>query len=253
MPAVPGADSMAKHWNRLRTKDAIVGKGMREPDRTGEYGPADLQHPRFARAYARGVKEMDSRGGSQHRRTILAGLSGHVIEIGAGSGSAFALYPRTVTHVLAIEPDDYLRNLAMASAASAPVPVTVRAAAADRIPAEDAVADAVVTSLVLCSVPDQAAALREIRRVLRPGGTLAFYEHVRSGNPLVAAAEDLITPAWRRLAGGCHLNRDTPAAITAAGFTIQACRRFGFSPGPLAPALTHILGTATSPENPGNG
>jgi SAM-dependent methyltransferase len=133
------------------------------------------------------------------------------------------------------------------------VPVTVRAAAADRIPAEDAVADAVVTSFVLCSVPDQAAALREIRRVLRPGGTLAFYEHVRSANPVLAAAEDLITPAWQRLAGGCHLNRDTPAAITAAGFTIQSCRRFGFSPGPLAPALTHILGTATSPGDPGNG
>lgn len=119
----------------------------------------------------------------------------------------------------------------MTSAASAPVPVTVRAAATGRIPAEDAVADAVVTSLVLCSVPDQAAALREIRRVLRPGGTLAFYEHVRSANPVLAAAGDLITPAWRRLAGGCHLNRDTPAAITAAGFTIQSCRRFGFSPG----------------------
>jgi ubiquinone/menaquinone biosynthesis C-methylase UbiE len=196
---------------------------------------------------------MNRRGGTEHRRAILAGLSGTVIEIGAGNGSAFALYPETVTQVLAIEPDDYLRNLALASAASARVPVTVRAGAAEQIPADDASADAVVTSLVLCSVHDQATALAEIRRVLRAGGTLAFYEHVRSNSRLLAAAEDLLTPAWHRIAGGCHPNRDTLRAITAAGFTVQASRRFGFSAGPLAPPVAHILGTATSPGRPSDG
>ncbi|WP_458781311.1 class I SAM-dependent methyltransferase [Arthrobacter sp. D3-16] len=225
----------------------MTGAGRQEQGPSGESGPPDLQHPRFARAYARAVEEMNRRGGTEHRRTILAGLSGTVIEIGAGNGSAFALYPEAVTQVLAIEPDDYLRNLAQASAASARVPITVLAGAAEQIPAEDASADAVVASLVLCSVPNQATALAEIRRVLRPGGTLAFYEHVRSGNGLLAAAEDLLTPAWQRMAGGCHPNRDTLRAITAAGFTVQSSRRFGFSAGPLAPPVAHILGTATSP------
>jgi SAM-dependent methyltransferase len=228
------------------------GTGRQGPGPSGKNGPADLQHPRFARAYVRAVEEMNRRGGTEHRRAILGGLSGTVIEIGAGNGSAFALYPETVTHVLAIEPDDYLRTLAVASAASARVPVTVRAGTAEHIPAEDASADAVVASLVLCSVRDPAAALAEIRRVLRAGGTLAYYEHVRSGNRLLAAAQDLLTPVWQRMAGGCHPNRDTLGAITAAGFTVQASRRFGFSASPLAPSVAHILGTATSPGNPGH-
>ncbi|MGF9648116.1 class I SAM-dependent methyltransferase [Pseudarthrobacter oxydans] len=228
----------------------MTGAGRQDHGPSDESGPEELQHPRFARAYARAVEEMNRRGGTEHRRVILAGLSGTVIEIGAGDGSAFALYPETVTQVLAIEPDDYLRNLALARASSVRVPITVRAGTAEQVPAEDAGTDAVVASLVLCSVAHQATALAEIRRVLRPGGTLAFYEHVRSHNRLLAAAEDLLTPAWQRMAGGCHPNRDTLRAITAAGFTVQASRRFGFSAGPLAPPVAHILGTATSPGGP---
>ncbi|MBT2533282.1 class I SAM-dependent methyltransferase [Arthrobacter sp. ISL-48] len=205
-----------------------------------------LQHPRFARAYARAVGGMNRRGGAGHRGTLLAELRGTVVEIGAGDGSAFALYPDTVMQVLALEPDDYLRNLALERAASAPVPVTVVAAAAEHIPADDGTADAVVASLVLCSVADQAGVLTEIQRVLRPGWTLAFYEHVRSTRPLLAKAEDLLTPAWRRIAGGCHPNRDTLAAIAAAGFTVRDHRRFGFAVHPLAPPVAHILGYATS-------
>nr|BFE44827.1 hypothetical protein GCM10017547_27200 [Pseudarthrobacter oxydans] len=141
---------------------------------SGERGPAELQHPRFARAYARAVEEMNRRGATEHRRELLAGLHGSVVEIGAGDGSAFALYPPAVTRVLAIEPDDDLRSIAAAKAASAPVPVTVRAGAAEHIPAADASVDAVVSSLVLCSVGEQAPVLAEIRRVLRPGGSLLF-------------------------------------------------------------------------------
>lgn len=210
-------------------------------------GLSRLQHPRFARAYASAVEGMDRRGGSDHRRTLLAGLHGSIIEIGAGDGSAFGLYPQAVTHVLALEPEDFLRARAREKAASAAVPVTVMAAAGEQIPAKDASADAVVTSLVLCSVADQAAVLAEVRRVLRPGGTLAFYEHVRSRYRLLAKAEDLLTPAWGLIAGGCHLNRDTLSAITAAGFTIRGCRRFGFAVHPLVPPVAHIMGHATRP------
>jgi ubiquinone/menaquinone biosynthesis C-methylase UbiE len=216
-----------------------------DADQSGSQALKHLQHPRFARAYARAVGEMNRRGATEHRRRMLAGLHGTVIEIGAGDGSAFALYPPAVTRVLALEPDDYLRGLALKRAATSAVPVTVRAAAAERIPAGDGSADAVVASLVLCSVADQAAALAEIRRVLRPGGTLAYYEHVRSESPVLAAVEDLLTPVWQRLAGGCHPNRDTLGAITKAGFTIQDNRRFGFAVQSMTPPVAHILGCAT--------
>lgn len=99
---------------------------------------------------------MNRRGGTGHRRSLLAGLAGSVIEIGAGNGSTFGLYPDTVTDVLALESDDYLRSLARGKAASAPVPVRVVAGSAEQIPAADASADAVASSLVLCSVADQA-------------------------------------------------------------------------------------------------
>ncbi|WP_284984209.1 class I SAM-dependent methyltransferase [Arthrobacter sp. efr-133-TYG-118] len=208
------------------------------------------QHPRFARAYARAVPAINVRGGAEHRRSLLAGLQGRVIEVGAGEGSSFGLYPTTVESVLAVEPDDYLRGLAGAKARFAPVPVTVVSATAENIPAADGEADAVVVSLVLCSVADQAAALAEIRRVLRPGGTLAFYEHVRSDNGVLAAVEDLLTPAWERVAGGCHPNRNTLEAIRTAGFEVLHNERFGFSASPLSPPIAHILGRAISPGEP---
>ncbi|WP_457948847.1 class I SAM-dependent methyltransferase [Pseudarthrobacter sp. alpha12b] len=209
-----------------------------------------LQHPIFARAFARAVGSMDRGGALEHRRRILAGLKGSVIEIGAGTGSSFPLYPPAVTHVLALEPDDYLRSVAQQAAGSASVPVSVIDAAAEQIPAETGSADAVVASLVLCSVKDQGTVLAEIRRVLRPGGTLAYYEHVRSAHAVLARAEDVLTPVWGRFMGGCHLNRDTLAAITAAGFRVEANERFGFPAQRLNPSLAHILGTATSPGPP---
>lgn len=211
-------------------------------------GPAALQHPRFARAYARAVAGMNRRGGAEHRRRLLVGLQGSVIEVGAGEGSSFALYPAAVTDVLAVEPDDYLRSLAEVQAASAPVPVVVVAGSAERIPVPDASADAVVCSLVLCSVADQGPALAEIFRVLRPGGTLAYYEHVRSDRRLLAAAEDVLTPVWQRMAGGCHPNRDTLEAVRAAGFQVTDNERFAFAPQALTPPVAHILGHATRPD-----
>ena len=202
------------------------------------------RHPSFGRSFARVGPRMDARGAADHRRRLVAAAHGAVIEIGAGYGAAFPYYPAAVTGVLALEPDPTLRDLALAAATRAPVPVTVQDGVAEALPAADASIDVVVSSLVLCSVPEQSAALAEAVRVLRPGGLLLFYEHVRSAHRVLGAAEDLLTPLWSRLAGGCHPNRDTAAAIAGAGLTVQDLERFGFSALPGNPRLAHILGVA---------
>ena len=207
-----------------------------------------FQHPGFARAYERVSAEAEQRGVTAHRRRLLAGLVGRVVEIGAGNGLNFAHYPAEVTEVVAIEPEDQLRVLAERAAARAAVPVRVLAGHVDELPAPEHAFDAAVASLVLCSVPDVASGLAEIRRVLKPGGELRFYEHVRSAGPIRGTLEDLITPLWKRCAGGCHPNRRIAEAITAAGFEIEQLDRFGFRPVRLAPASAHILGRARNPR-----
>ncbi len=190
---------------------------------------------------------MDARGAADHRRRLLAAAHGAVVEIGAGYGATFPFYPSAVTGVLALEPDATLRELALAAARTAPVPVTVQDGVAESLPAADASIDVVVSSLVLCSVSDQSAAVAETVRVLRPGGLLLFYEHVRSAHRMLAAAEDLVTPLWSRMAGGCHPNRDTVGVIAGAGLTVQGLERFGFSVLPGNPRLAHVLGVASKP------
>lgn len=212
---------------------------------------ADLsafQHPRFAWMYARISREAERRGTAEHRDRALAGLAGRVIEVGAGNGLNFGHYPDTVTEVLAVEPEDRLRALAEQAATHAAVLVRVVPGHADALPAADATFDAAVASLVLCSVPQAAGALAEIRRVLIPGGELRFFEHVRSGQPLLGLLQDAITPLWSRAAGGCHLNRDTTVAIRAAGFHIEQLERFCYAPLRFIPAHAHILGRAATPN-----
>jgi ubiquinone/menaquinone biosynthesis C-methylase UbiE len=209
-----------------------------------------VRHPIFARMYARFSPRADARGVAEHRRELLAGLTGRVVELGAGNGLNFSYYPATVSEVVAVEPEDYLRERAQQAARAAPVPVTAVDAVADQLPFTDETFDAAVASLVLCSVPDQASALAELHRVLRPGGQLRFYEHVRPDNPRTAAiwqrADDW--NIYPRIAGGCHAARDTQAAIPAAGFKIEHCRRFPFKGGPVT--APHILGLATRPVTP---
>jgi ubiquinone/menaquinone biosynthesis C-methylase UbiE len=208
---------------------------------------ADLsafQHPRFARMYERISAESEQRGTAQHRDRALAGLSGRVIEVGAGNGMNFGHYPTTVAEVVAVEPEDHLRTLAERAAETAAVPVHVVAGHATALPVEDATFDGAVASLVLCSVADVPAALAELRRVLKPNGQLRFFEHVRSTKPWFALVEDALTPLWSRVGGGCHLNRDTAAAIRAAGFAIESLQRFRYAPLRFFPPQAHILGIA---------
>lgn len=181
----------------------------------------------------------------EHRRQLLAGLSGRVIEVGAGNGLNFPLYPSTVERVLAVEPEPLLREAAIEEARKAPVPVEVVDGVASALPAEDASQDAAVASLVLCSVPDQAAALAEMRRVLKPDGDLRFYEHVIARKPWPARMMRFADRTfWPRVGGGCHMARDTQTAIENAGFAIDRIERFPFTPGAPVPSIPHILGAA---------
>ncbi len=182
----------------------------------------------------------------RHREELLADLSGRVIEVGAGGGSNFAHYPTTVDRVVAVEPEPYLRGRARVAAASASVPIEVVDGVADRLPAEDRAFDAAVACLVLCTVPDQATALAELRRVLRPGGELRFYEHVRSDHPALALSQWAVDRLfWPYAFGGCHTARDTSAAIVAAGFEVERQRRMWVNPVPIAfPEASHAIGRA---------
>jgi ubiquinone/menaquinone biosynthesis C-methylase UbiE len=207
--------------------------------------PRPVRHPLFARVYGRVGHLMDAEIGD-HRRRLLAGLTGRVLEVGAGNGLNFPHYPATVTDVLAVEPEPYLRRLAVTATRQAPVPIRVVAGTAEALPAPDASVDAVVASLVLCSVTDPMQALAEVRRVLRPGGRLRFYEHVRATDPRLARWQDRLERPWGWLVGGCHPNRDTVATVTAAGLRLVQLDRFDLQAMP-ALARPHVLGAAQQP------
>jgi ubiquinone/menaquinone biosynthesis C-methylase UbiE len=200
----------------------------------------------FARLYERAAPAMDRQGAAGHRRRLLADLTGDVVEVGAGGGANFVHYPDGVGSVLALEPEPYLRERAARRASEARTPVRVVDAVAEQIPLADGSVDVVVASLVLCSVTDQAIALREMHRVLRPGGQLRFYEHVAAPTRARRALQRLVdATAWPLLAGGCHTGRDTVAAIRTAGFAVDAVAVVDVGPAHLSPAWPHVLGRAS--------
>jgi ubiquinone/menaquinone biosynthesis C-methylase UbiE len=205
----------------------------------------EVRHPIFARFMAFVAARAEGGEEDDLRRELLAGLSGRVIEIGSGSGPNFRLYPDTVAELVAVEPEDYLRAKAEEAAARVGGDIRVVDALADRLPFEDGAFDAAVAAQVLCSVPSQAAALAELRRVVRPGGELRFYEHVLATSPRLARVQRLAALVTPRLAGGCHPDRDTGRAIEQAGFAIERCRHFQFRQSALdLPVAPRILGAA---------
>ncbi|MGW2704878.1 class I SAM-dependent methyltransferase [Streptomyces sp. NPDC001340] len=220
---------------------------------SGQVAQSPVHHPLFARYYARFSVAAESRLGlAGVRERLLAGLSGRVIEIGAGNGLNFAHYPAAVAEVVAIEPEPLLRKLALQSARHAQVPVDVVPGAAEALPVKSEAFDAVVLSLVLCSVRDVPRALAEARRVLRPGGEVRFFEHGRGGGRMMTLTQrTLDRRLWPALNGGCHLSREPVAALREAGFELGPLRRMLVpEKGPKLPASYCVLGTAWRPEEP---
>jgi SAM-dependent methyltransferase len=179
---------------------------------------------------------------AQRKRALFSDLHGTVLEIGPGAGPNLRYYPADATWS-GVEPNLHMHPYLRQEAGRLGRAITIETGTADRLPAPDASVDAVVSTLVLCSVPDQAATLAEIRRVLKPGGRFLFIEHVAAppGSRL-RRIQGLIRPLWSAFADGCHPDRDTGAALDAAGF-----KRVRYQPFTIpAPIIgPHIMGVAT--------
>ena len=182
------------------------------------------------------------------RQENLAGLSGRVLEVGAGTGTNFVMYPTSVQEVVAIEPEPRLTAAAQRTAQTAPVPVTVTDCTVEELNV-DSPFDAVVCSLVLCSVDDQEGVLRQLFSQLRPGGELRYLEHVASGGLRGRLQQLADATVWPRLFGNCHTHRDTEQAIVNAGFVPQTGRRDLVMPAWVpVPSAEVALGRAVRPS-----
>jgi ubiquinone/menaquinone biosynthesis C-methylase UbiE len=207
-----------------------------------------ISYPIFSRLLPVITAIREARGDREHRRELLAGLSGRVVEVGAGVGANFARYPREVAEVVAIEPEPYLREQAKRAAEKVSTPISVVDGDADHLPGDDGSFDAGVVSLVLCTVPDPERALTELFRVIRPDGELRFFEHVVAQAYFGARLQRLADATfWPHVAGGCHMARDTKANIERTGFVMKDCRCFSVKLARLMPPEPHLLGAARRP------
>ncbi|ORV22704.1 phosphatidylethanolamine N-methyltransferase [Mycolicibacterium conceptionense] len=205
-----------------------------------------VDNPFFARVW-KTLSSSEPKALRRLRSENLAGLSGRVLEIGAGTGTNFTFYPSTVTEVVAIEPERHLAQVARTAAAEAPVAVTVTSDTAEQFDSTEPF-DAVVCSLVLCSIEQPDAVLQQLFSLLRPGGELRYLEHVagrgwRGGMQRVADAT-----VWPRLFGNCHTHRHTEQAIAGSGFEVAAAHRELAMPAwvPL-PVTEFAIGRAVRP------
>jgi len=179
----------------------------------------------FSAFYDRGFKATEEAGLRDMRRELLSQARGRVVELGAGTGLNLDLYPDSVEKLTLTEPDPHMTKQLRGKVAEHSRPVDVLEAPAEELPVPDESVDTVVVTLVLCTVPDQAAALREIHRILKPDGQFLFLEHVRANDPRLARWQDRLESPWRFLGDGCHCNRDTVSAISAAGFELGEVER----------------------------
>ena len=200
----------------------------------------------FAATYDKMNAAVEEEFGGPRRRELLAPLEGDVVEIGSGTGVNIEHYPAAVERLVLTEPDHHMRAKLQARLDASGRSAEIVDAGADALPFPDSTFDAAVVTLVLCTVPDPAAAVREIVRVLRPSGRLVFVEHVRSEHARTARMQDLIRPLWQVIGRGCNPNRDTLATIRAGGFEVDDVERVIV---PHVPSFAHeaIIGTAHKP------
>lgn len=192
----------------------------------------------FSAFYDRGFKATEEAGLREMRRELLAQARGRVLELGAGTGLNLELYPEGVEDLTLTEPDPHMTKQLREKLASSERKAELVETGAEGLPFPDDSFDTAVVTLVLCTVPDPAASLAEIKRVLKPGGQLLYLEHVRSRHPDLAKWQDRLESPWRFLADGCHCNRDTVAAISAAGFDLGEVEHGAL---PKAPPLVRPL------------
>lgn len=197
-----------------------------------------------AALYDRVLRGSEEAGLRDVRREVLSDARGRTIDIGAGTGVNLGLYPDAVTELVLSEPDPHMRKRLLAKARQAGADAEVIGAPAERLPFEDSSFDTAVFTLVLCTIPDPAAALAEAARILRPGGTVLFVEHVRATEPGLARWQDRLEGPWRFLGDGCHCNRDTVATIEASPLRLESLERGRV---PKAPPIVRpmIQGRAT--------
>jgi SAM-dependent methyltransferase len=216
---------------------------------TGPSARPTVNNPIWSRFLARFMDDIEAKGNAEHRRDNLAGVRGRVLELGAGTGLNFAHYGPEVTELVACEPDPYMRERAVAAASEATVPVTVVDWPAEALDAPDGSFDVGVACLVLCCVRDQRRALEELFRVIRPGGEMRYYEHIRAdtrGLARVQMGADRIGVS--RLLGNEHFARRTEQAIREVGFAVEHERRFRFQPSVLDfISASHVMGVARRP------
>lgn len=196
-------------------------------------------HPIFARAWDV-LMRLAPAHEKRNRDELVGSATGTVLEVGAGTGVNFQRYRRAGL-VVAVEPEPTMARRAHRRAGQATVPVRVLRGVGEALPFQDGVFDTIVACNVLCSVTDPGRAAAELRRVLRPRGTVRFYEHVRSLSPSAGRMQDRIQPLWSRMAAGCHPNRDPVAVLKRAGFEVRYRR---VSVGPVSPVRPHVLGIA---------
>ena len=179
----------------------------------------------FAAVYDWGSRAIEEAGLREMRRETLSAASGRTIDLGAGTGVNVDLFPAAVSELVLAEPDPHMLRKMRAKLVGREDEVSILQAPAERLPFEDDSFDSAVFTLVLCTVPDPAAALAEAARVLRPGGRLLFVEHVRAEDAGLARWQDRLEQPWRFLADGCHCNRDTVATIEASPFKLERVER----------------------------
>jgi ubiquinone/menaquinone biosynthesis C-methylase UbiE len=182
----------------------------------------------------------------EQRQRVCTGLAGEVVEIGFGSGLNVPFYPDAVTRVAAVEPSDVGWKLARKRIDAAPVPVERSGLDGQSLPFPDESFDAAVSTWTMCTIPDVDAALRELRRVLKPGGTVHFVEHGLAPDERVQHWQHRLEPLQKRLFGGCHLTREVPELLRGAGFEVAQLDRYYEQGSPKVVGATW-LGVAASP------